>query len=165
MTNLFSHQKRNHPPHYAESVTLPAQANVKAAQVEAARFKGNELQRHVLQPLPHMKKNQSAAMPITDAITHCLAKDMVPLTTVDQDGLTKLIKMLDPRYKFPGRKTLLSNSAARKLQMILKKAKYFGPAEHLSCIEVLQFILWTTSGLCTANVYELYTYRKIIWGK
>ncbi len=41
---------------------------------------------------------------ITRAVSYFLAKDMMPLSTVERDGFRKLVKVLDSRYEFPGRK-------------------------------------------------------------
>ncbi|XP_056383565.1 E3 SUMO-protein ligase ZBED1-like [Hyla sarda] len=41
---------------------------------------------------------------ITNAITIHLAKDMVPLSTVEKDGFREMIKTLDSRYVLPSRR-------------------------------------------------------------
>ena len=40
---------------------------------------------------------------ITNSITIHLAKDMVPLNTVEKGGFKQMIKTLDPRYELPSR--------------------------------------------------------------
>ena len=35
---------------------------------------------------------------ITDSITYCISKDMLPIYTTEKDGFWRLIETLDPRY-------------------------------------------------------------------
>ncbi|XP_041841381.1 E3 SUMO-protein ligase ZBED1-like isoform X2 [Melanotaenia boesemani] len=51
---------------------------------------------------------------ITNAIAYCLAKDMLPINTVENQGFRQLIKVIDPRYQLPGRKHF-SQTALPKL--------------------------------------------------
>lgn len=41
---------------------------------------------------------------ITSAITHHIAKDMLPIQTGEKEGFRKLIRTLEPRYEIPSRK-------------------------------------------------------------
>ena len=41
---------------------------------------------------------------VTDAVAMYIAKDMVPIHTVEKPGFIHLLKILDPRYVLPGRK-------------------------------------------------------------
>ena len=41
---------------------------------------------------------------ITNAIMHCIAKDMLPINTVEKEGFKRLINLIDHRYVLPGRK-------------------------------------------------------------
>ena len=41
---------------------------------------------------------------ITNAIMHCIAKDMLPISTVKKEGFKRLINLIDPRYVLPGHK-------------------------------------------------------------
>lgn len=40
---------------------------------------------------------------ITEAITHFLAKDLMPINTVSREGFTSLIHKVDRRYRIPSR--------------------------------------------------------------
>ena len=35
---------------------------------------------------------------LTDAVTHCIAADMLPISIVDNDGFCELVSKLNPRY-------------------------------------------------------------------
>lgn len=46
-------------------------------------------------------KNSKRHTEITSAITYCLAKDMMPIHTVEKKGFKKLLIVLDKRYQIP----------------------------------------------------------------
>ena len=54
---------------------------------------------------------------ITQAVAYHIAKDMLPLSTVEKPGYKNLIHVLDPRYVIPGRK-YFSKTANPKLYLI-----------------------------------------------
>ena len=41
---------------------------------------------------------------LTDLVTKCLAKDMMPIYTVEKSGFQQLLKDFDPKYQLPGSK-------------------------------------------------------------
>lgn len=41
---------------------------------------------------------------LTDSITTCLCKDMVPIYTVEKDGFRNMLKKFDSQYEIPSRK-------------------------------------------------------------
>ncbi|XP_042609782.1 zinc finger BED domain-containing protein 4-like [Cyprinus carpio] len=50
-----------------------------------------------------MKKKSVKWCTITKAVSYHIAKDMVPVATVEQVGFQKLLKTMDPRYELPSR--------------------------------------------------------------
>ena len=46
----------------------------------------------------------------TDAVTFYLAKDMIPIKNVENEGFKRLLKIVHPRYEIPSRK-YFSNTA------------------------------------------------------
>ncbi|KAI2645384.1 E3 SUMO-protein ligase ZBED1 [Labeo rohita] len=75
---------------------------------------------------------------ITRAVSNFLAKDMMPLSTVEQDGFRKLVKVLDSRYKLPGRKYFsktalpqLYEECRGKLENNLRNVRYFATTTDL----------------------------------
>ena len=51
---------------------------------------------------------------LTDAVTYCLAKDMMPIFSVEKEGFVRLLHSLDSQYELPSRK-YFSNVAIPKL--------------------------------------------------
>ena len=49
------------------------------------------------------EKSSKRHIEITEAITHCLAKDMMPINTVARPGFLSLVHKLDRRYEVPSR--------------------------------------------------------------
>lgn len=43
---------------------------------------------------------------LTEAVTFCIAKDAMPISTVERPGFLHLLKQFDPRYTPPSRKTM-----------------------------------------------------------
>ena len=41
---------------------------------------------------------------LTDAVTYCIGKDMLPVHTVEKEGFANLLKQFDPQYELPSRK-------------------------------------------------------------
>ena len=46
---------------------------------------------------------------LTDSVTYCIAKYMLPIRIVEKEGFNTVVKKLDPRYDFP-----LENTCPRK---------------------------------------------------
>lgn len=53
--------------------------------------------------VPYDKKTKRHG-DITKAVAYCIAKDMLPISLVENEGFKNLIHVLDPRYELPGRK-------------------------------------------------------------
>lgn len=52
-----------------------------------------------------LSKSSRRAASITDAIGYFIAKDMQPISAVEGVGFERLLKVLEPRYEIPSRKT------------------------------------------------------------
>ncbi len=59
--------------------------------------------RHFPKPCLTTKKTKRHG-DITKAVAYCIAKDMLPISLVENEGFKNLIHVLDPRYELPGRK-------------------------------------------------------------
>ena len=125
-TNLFSHLKHRHPKEYSElklnkdskkcyqndqSSSSSSQPTIKQAFASAQKY-------------PRSSKRWQQ---LTDSITQCIAKDMLPLHTVDKPGFRKMVECFDSRYEMPTRKyfsqvsiptlySKLRDTVAQKLQ-------------------------------------------------
>nr|XP_024661555.1 zinc finger BED domain-containing protein 1-like [Maylandia zebra] len=101
-TNLFHHLKQCHPQEHAQSLTESANLSSKTTGGIPAKQQ-QSIESAFSSVLPYDKKAKRHS-DITNAIAYCLAKDMLPINTVENEGFKQLIKVLDPRYQLPGRK-------------------------------------------------------------
>ncbi|XP_064153682.1 E3 SUMO-protein ligase ZBED1-like isoform X1 [Anguilla rostrata] len=112
-TNLFHHLKRHHPTEHSESLSLRYHASVSLPSSSSQQPSPTASQTsEVRQPTilsafsaitPYEKKSKRYKE-ITSAITYCIAKDMMPISTVEKQGFKKLMSVIDAKYALPGRK-------------------------------------------------------------
>ena len=107
-SNLFSHLRVRHAAVHAE---------VKAAMATKEASKSTCKSSHQQVTLADTL-NKGQAYPrgsrkwkeLTDSVTRCIAKDMMPLCTVEKEGFRNLVHTLDPRYDLPSRKYLTTKA-------------------------------------------------------
>ncbi|XP_067951337.1 E3 SUMO-protein ligase ZBED1-like [Watersipora subatra] len=99
-TNLFAHLKNHHPLKYDQVKKRPPGKSTYVDKQAPQQTKLQEVWDKKRQYAPEDK----AQARITNAITRCLAKDSMPLYTVEKQGFKDLIECLDPRFKMPSRK-------------------------------------------------------------
>lgn len=81
-TNLYQHLKRHHKVQYDEAVQGKKSESRPTKQTSITDTLHNAM------PYPH---NSIKSKEITEAIAYYLAKDMVPINTVERDGFRKMI--------------------------------------------------------------------------
>ncbi|KAL4005537.1 hypothetical protein ACER0C_005250 [Sarotherodon galilaeus] len=101
-TNLFHHLQLRHKVQYEECVKLRAVAQT-AKSSEVPAVKQATLQHSYTPAVPYDTKSEKWGE-ITKAVAYHIAKDMVPISTVEQEGFIQLLKTLDRRYQLPSRK-------------------------------------------------------------
>ena len=97
-SNLFAHLKKYHPEKYAE-------VNAAAAASKKRPKTSSDMQPTIVDLVESMRKYQKNGkkwQQLTDSVTHCLCKDMLPIYTVEKEGFRKMIHALDPQYELPG---------------------------------------------------------------
>ena len=58
---------------------------------------------------------------LTDSVTYCIAKDMLPIQIVEKEGFKTLVKKLDPQYELPTRK-YMSKKAIPDLYSVTRES-------------------------------------------
>ena len=53
---------------------------------------------------PKYNRQSKKWQQLTDSVTFCLAKDMMPIYSIEKDGFRKLLYNFDPQYELPSRK-------------------------------------------------------------
>ena len=121
-SNLFSHLQVHHMEVYSQ-----LKAAMEKAKQSTTTSQGNEIQ---LKQQPKMdsfvKTNMyshrsSTWKELTDSVTYCIAKDMLPIQIVEKEGFKTLVKKLDPHYELPTRK-YMSKKAIPDLYSITRES-------------------------------------------
>ncbi|XP_013860010.1 zinc finger BED domain-containing protein 1, partial [Austrofundulus limnaeus] len=115
-TNLFHHLKHKHKPEYEASQKMRYDAAEALALTSKAK-KPTTTQTKLADAFVHSTPYDSQSKrwkALTEAVAFCLAKDMLPLRTVEKDGFRRMIHKMDARYKLPSRK-YFSNTALPKM--------------------------------------------------
>jgi len=130
-SNLFSHLRVHHPLKFAEV----QQAQKQKANTERSRSKVSGKQAtigDVVQKSNQYERGGKKWKQLTDTVTFCLAKDMLPIYSVEKEGFHKMLCTFDAQYDLPGRKYFsetaipaLYASTREKVSADLKGAKYF----------------------------------------
>lgn len=107
-SNLFHHLKNKHIREYEEATRTRAKTSGKttsSAGGSSTRPKTTQLslQASFTAATPY-DKTSKRCKDITRAITQYIAKDMVPIQTVERDGFRCMVRTLDAKYELPGRK-------------------------------------------------------------
>lgn len=108
-TNLFYHLSRAHPLEHS-----------RIKQPQTAQQKQQTTMDRYSTSVPY-DKSSKRYKDITDAVAFYIAKDMLPLSTVEKPGFKYLLNVLDPRYALPGRK-YFSKTAIPKLYLKCKES-------------------------------------------
>ncbi|XP_057183056.1 E3 SUMO-protein ligase ZBED1-like [Triplophysa rosa] len=138
-TNLYQHLKQ-HREKYDECMTVKAKSSKETEQNKAQP--ASRTKQHIITDVfasvtPYDKTSQRYKE-ITDSITHCLAKDMMPIYTVSKEGFQKMIRTLDKRYQLPSRNYFsqvaipeLYNKCRSEVQLEISTVKFFSTTTDL----------------------------------
>ena len=102
-SNLLAHLRVHHPSKLAEVRT--AMKRVKHGSQEKL-INGSKKKQLTLQDALKPKYNRQSKkwQQLTDSVTFCLAKDMMPIYSIEKEGFRKLLYNFDPQYELPSRK-------------------------------------------------------------
>ena len=97
-TNLYTHLKKHHLLKYSETCNSSKGRNKSSSSstqpsIQEAFSKSVSYQKHT------RKWEQ-----LTNTVTYCLCKDMLPIYSVEKKGFRDMLKTFDPRYDLPSRK-------------------------------------------------------------
>ena len=104
-SNLISHLKTHYPLKHEEFRKLNAESQHSASK----RNKGTDSKSQVsildsIKVTQKYDRNGRKWQKLTDAVTYCIGKDMLPVYTVEKPGFASLLKQFDPQYELPHRK-------------------------------------------------------------
>ncbi|XP_071845427.1 E3 SUMO-protein ligase ZBED1-like [Apostichopus japonicus] len=118
-SNLFRHLESCHPKEF-EMVKTGA-GTKKAAQPKLSTAKTTKLQQTPITSFNKYKRDDAKWKLLTEKLTFCLAKDLLPIYSVEKRGFKEMIRTFDPRYELPSRK-YFTQTAIPKLYNKTKEA-------------------------------------------
>lgn len=133
-TNLFYHLKHKHRVEYEQCVEKRRAAEASKSTFQP-RFTQPKIQHAFAYGSPYDKKSKRWKE-LTDALSYYLAKDMMPLYSVEKEGFNYLLHKFDPRYTMPSRKYFTKTAI---------------PQMYQECRELLQSTLATVDFFATTS--------------
>ena len=94
---------------------------------------------------------------LTEAVTYYIAKDAVPIRTVEKPGFKKLLKKFDSRYELPSRKYFSQRALPNLYTVIKEKVK-----KDLASVRFYAATtdLWSSSGMTPYISYTVHYIDK-----
>ena len=152
-SNLISHLRIKHPLKHAEvrkAIKDRCSSSHSSAATSEQPTIADALQRSVKYARSSKKWKE-----LTDAVTLCIAKDMMPIYSVEKDGFQDMLRKFDAQYDLPGRKYFsqiaipaLYTSTRNKVQSDLHGVEFFAATTDM----------WSSS---TAEPYISYTVHYV----
>ena len=93
-SNLYCNLKNKHPELYSEVCKSKAKPKRPAGQLSISE---------VFQKVQPLSTTSREHAELTRTVTYCLAKDMLPISTVEKMGFKAMLHRLHPRYQLPSR--------------------------------------------------------------
>lgn len=164
-TNLFQHLKQRHA---AEWEVCASQRREQDRSSHTPAKKQTTIVERFLNCNPYDKKGPRWKA-ITDSVAKYIAKDMVPIYTVEKPRFIDMIKVLDPRYVLPSRKYFaevalphLYNSTREKIARELEGVSFYSATTDLWSSRTMQPYMsltvhfienWTLRSVCIQTAY------------
>ena len=111
-SNLLSHLRTHHPSQYTQ-VLQAQKAKAKENEKSCSASSSSANQASIPELFTKAQKYEKTTRrwrEITDSVTYCISKDMLPIYTTEKEGFCRLVATLDPRYEMPSAK-YFSNTA------------------------------------------------------
>ena len=102
-TNLFQHLREHHPLIFAEAAPKKLPKRGESSQPSTSNSSQTTLNELVAKSAMYSPSSPQAKE-LNRAVTYHLAKDAVPLCTVDKPGFQFMVSKLNPRYQLPARR-------------------------------------------------------------
>ena len=106
-SNLYSHIRTTHPIVHkdlqAEKAEKPPTKSRKSEQQDSEDSTGQMTVKECLGKGKKLSKDSWEFKELTRSVSECLAKEMLPLNTVDRAGFRAMLHTFNPRYTLPTR--------------------------------------------------------------
>ena len=134
-SNLFNHLFRKHPLVYARVHDNKSKRNSKGSSLKGINQQTIEHPFSLFQKYDQKGKKWQQ---LTNKVTRCIAKDMLPISIVEKPGFKQMLESFDPRYQLSSRKHFskiaipaLFNSTQSALTSTLQEVEFFSSTTDL----------------------------------
>ena len=97
----------HHPSQYTQVLQLQkckAKENEKPSNTSSSSALNQAYIPELFTRVQKYKKSTRRWQEITDSVTFCISKDVLPVYVVEKEGFRQLVETLDPRYEMPSAK-------------------------------------------------------------
>ena len=137
-TNLFQHLREHHPMIYAEVAPKKLPKRGESSQSSTSNTTQVTLGELIAKSAMYSPSSPQAKE-LSRAVAYHIAKDAVPLSTVDKPGFQYMVSKLNPRYQLPSRRHFSDYEIPHMYSHIrdnvvvpkLKEAKFFSATTDL----------------------------------
>ena len=153
-SNLMAHLRVNHSRIHSElQNAMKRKATASATPSSSSQCTLSES----LERCQRYDRKGKKWIELTEAVTYYIAKDAVPIRTVEKSGFKKLVKKFDSRYELPSRKYFsqralpnLYTSVKEKLMKDLSSVRFYSATTDL----------WSSSGMTPYISYTVHYIDK-----
>ena len=133
-SNLRRHLKDHHPVESSKisKEKLPKRQDDGGASRQSTSQRQQQSISDAFQKYQKYERGSKQWQKLMDSVAKCLAKDMMPIYTVEKSGFQQLLKDFDPRYQLPSRKYFsqqaipkLYNETREKIIQQLESVEFF----------------------------------------
>ena len=101
-SNLLTHVKRHNPKQYVELIQV--QEKKKSKEKSSKAIEWQTKLKAVDKSTAKYGLGSRKWQELTDSVTYCIAKDLMPIHTLNKEGFKTLLNSFDPKYEVPSRK-------------------------------------------------------------
>ena len=128
-TNLFQHLREHHLLTFAELAPSQSSSKSKSTETEPASSKQATLEETITRSAKYLS-DSAQAKELNRDVTYYIAKDSVPISSVEKPGFKHMVSKLNPRYQVPSRRHFSDFKIPRlyshvKENISLKDATFF----------------------------------------
>ena len=153
-SNLIAHLRNNHPTIYAAFSKQKTETAKHSQSSKSTASQQKSITEVLVSSQPYDRKSKKW-MELTNSVTFCIAKDMLPMYSVEKPGFQRMLATFDKRYEPPSR-NYMSKIAIPHAYNITKEHV----VNDLSCVEYFSATTdcWSSQGM---KPYLSYTIHYI----
>jgi len=156
-SNLFTHLRHKHPLLHAQKRSHQKPSGGKA---KPSRSEDQPTIEHAFTQSQNYNRKSKKWQQLTNVVTKCIAKDMLPMAIVEKPGFKRTLETFDPRYQLPSRKYIsqvtIPSLPCYKVQVISAVRLTFGQVSTCNLTLVILFTLLVTGNFRASVLQTLF---------